>query len=340
MKEQKKRTRIEIWVGGFVLVGILALFVAILLIGKERHYFEKKYEIKTVFSKIAGLRMGAPVKLGGFDVGSVKNLLFNEQGKIEVTLEIRQRFRNQIRQDSLARISTLGLMGDKIVEITVGSIAKPSLKAGETLTSEDPLDTSDIIEIVKPSLKDLERALKNIAEFTERLEKSRGDFSDILGDLKEISYNIRQGEGTIAQLIKDKQTYQDLREFTTSGVKTIKNIEAATDRSLPKVEALVDNAEKASQELKPIIESTKKVSADLEVTMKNLRIASEELPGAIQAGKEAVVNVNKTMKAVQGSWLLGGGAGSEKTPALGRAPARIDIYGTIPLGPTSKENVK
>jgi phospholipid/cholesterol/gamma-HCH transport system substrate-binding protein len=327
MKDKKRGTRTEIWVGGFVVVGIVALFVAILLIGKERHYFEKKYQIKTVFTKIAGLRLGAPVKLGGIDVGNVNNLLFNEQGKIEVILEIRRRFKNQIRQDSMARISTLGLMGDKIVEITVGSTAYPSLGVGETLNSEDPLDVTDIIELAKPSLKDLERALKNIAEFTEKLEKGQGQLTALVDNLKSISDQLTYGEGSLAQLLKDKETYQELRTFTSSGAKAAKDLQETLGRSLPKVEVAVDNAEKASQ--------------DLTVTIKNLRLASEDLPETLRLGKEAMVSINKAVKNVQGSWLLGGGtAGPEKTSALGRAPARIDLYGPMPLGSAPKEGAK
>lgn len=326
MKEQKRKPRTELWVGSFVLVGIVTLFVAILLIGRERHYFEKKYQIKTVFSKIAGLRMGAPVKLGGIDVGNVKNLLFNEQGKVEVLLEIRYRFRNQIRQNSIARITTLGLMGDKIIEITVGTSAAKSLQPGDTLNSEDPLDVSDIIDIIKPSLKDLERTLKNIAEFTDKLESGGGQIYDTLDNLRSLTQQLKSGEGTIPQLLRDKQTYEDLRTFTTSGVKIAKNIETATDRSLPKLELVIDRAEKASKDLVPI--------------MADLRVASQELPGILRSGKEAVDNVNKTMKSVQGSWLLGTSSSVEKTPAMGRAPARVNLYEPLTLGPAPKESRK
>ncbi len=323
MKEKKRGTRIEIWVGGFVLVGILALFVAILLIGRERHFFEKTYQIKTAFSKIAGLRMGAPVKLGGIDVGNVKNVFFDEQGKVEVILEIRYRFNKQIRHNSLARISTMGLMGDKIIEITVGTSAAKALLPGETLNSEDPLDVSDIIEIVKPSLKDLERTLKNLADFTDRLGSSGGQLDQTLNNLRSITQELKSGEGVLPHLLRDKQTYEDLRTLTSSGAKAAQKLETVADR-----------AEKASKDLEPIM-------ADLQISMKNLKAASQELPGIMHSGKEAVDNVNKTMKSLQGNWLLGSGASkAEKTPAMGRAPARVNLYEPIILGPKPQEGGK
>ena len=66
-------------------------------------------------------------------------------GKVRVDLTVAKRYGDRIRKDSVARIDTQGLLGDKIVEITVGTAQAPVVGAGERLASRDPTDLFQVI---------------------------------------------------------------------------------------------------------------------------------------------------------------------------------------------------
>jgi phospholipid/cholesterol/gamma-HCH transport system substrate-binding protein len=81
----------------------------------------------TYFDNVQGLIPGAPIRLAGKDVGTVENVLFSDLGEgrppVQVDLLVEEAVQHRIREDSLATIATIGLLGDKYVEISMGTPA-------------------------------------------------------------------------------------------------------------------------------------------------------------------------------------------------------------------------
>ncbi len=108
---------------------------SIYVLGARARLFEARYTIHADFTEVGGLREGATVRLAGVQIGRVTDVHLAPEpgGKVRVDLTIGRQFADRIRQDSVARIETQGLLGDRIVEITVGTAAAPAVKAGEVL---------------------------------------------------------------------------------------------------------------------------------------------------------------------------------------------------------------
>src|SRR5262249_59218328 len=102
---------------------------------------------------------GATVRLAGVQIGRVTNVVLPPEpgGKVTVVLTIARRFENRIRKDSEARIVTQGVLGDKLVEITIGTTAAPPLKPGEHLTSQEPFETGRVIAEAGEALAGIKR---------------------------------------------------------------------------------------------------------------------------------------------------------------------------------------
>jgi phospholipid/cholesterol/gamma-HCH transport system substrate-binding protein len=113
-----RQHRIDLKVGAFVVGGALLGLVIVLLLGRERHVFEPRVAIHTRFTDVQGLRVGAPVWLSGVSVGTVSGISFSAGGKVvRVDLELTRKFLNWARADSVARIDSQGLLGDKLVSL-------------------------------------------------------------------------------------------------------------------------------------------------------------------------------------------------------------------------------
>ena len=170
------RLGLQIRIGAFILSGLLVFFAIIYLLGAQGRYFERKYDLVAEFTEVGGLIEGATVRLAGVQIGRVTAVELPEQpgGKVRVTVTIARRFSERVRRDSEAKISTQGLLGDKIVEITIGTTAAPALKPGDILATQDSVEMQQMFKAGAETLqtvKELAASLKTTAERVDRITR-------------------------------------------------------------------------------------------------------------------------------------------------------------------------
>ena len=147
MNDERSELGKKLRVGIFVLVALAAFLGMIYALGAKSRLFEAKYTIHADFSEVGGLAEGATVRLAGVQIGRVSGVELPNQpgGKVRVDLSIARRFSDRVRKDSVARIETQGLLGDKIIEITVGTAGAPPIGPGEVIASTDPMDLGQVV---------------------------------------------------------------------------------------------------------------------------------------------------------------------------------------------------
>ena len=193
---------IDLKVGITVLIGLIIFFFFIITIGTESNIFSKSYGLKVFVTDIEGLANGSMVTLGGLKVGNVDKMEFvNRNGKtgIDVFLSIKNTYKAQITEHSTATIKTIGLLGDRYVDITIGQPSDRSLEEEEYLT-------------LKPSFS-LENFATNLGN---NLDSTMRDFSSLMADLKIITNDINSGRGTLGRLIKSSSTVDEIDRFVVS----------------------------------------------------------------------------------------------------------------------------
>jgi phospholipid/cholesterol/gamma-HCH transport system substrate-binding protein len=124
------------------------------------------------------------------------NLPGKPGGKVRVDLAIAERFADRVRKDSIARIETQGLLGDKIVEITVGSAAAPATQPGDTIASRDPADIGQVVSQGAQTVKDVAAVAATLRETAEGLQQSR-----LLEDAGVTMANARKVTDQIARIV-------------------------------------------------------------------------------------------------------------------------------------------
>ena len=172
----RAQVSLQIRIGAFILAGLLVFFAIIYLLGAQARYFERKYDLVAEFTEVGGLIDGATVRLAGVQIGRVTAVVLPEQpgGKVRVTLTIARRYAERIRRDSEAHIATQGLLGDKIVEISLGSTAAPALQPGETVASREPFEMQQMFKAgveTMQTVKELAASLKGTAARVDRIAK-------------------------------------------------------------------------------------------------------------------------------------------------------------------------
>jgi phospholipid/cholesterol/gamma-HCH transport system substrate-binding protein len=146
------------------IIVAVAIAVAVVFWVKTTDFSARNYKLKTYFTYADGVKIDSIVKLAGIEAGRVEKVDFNYDGDTRVELELTINSKAQIREDSIAFISTSGLIGDAYIGITPGSSAKPFVKDGATLASEDPIEMRKLMKKAEAIAENLDKTLVEIKE--------------------------------------------------------------------------------------------------------------------------------------------------------------------------------
>ncbi|MEI7812888.1 MAG: MlaD family protein [Ignavibacteria bacterium] len=195
----------KVRLGAFVIFGTALMILAVFLIAGKESLFSPAYTIKSRFTTVEGLRNGAMVRLSGINIGSIKDIeLANDTtGNVIVTMRIGMDVMNFIRQDTRASIETEGLVGNKIIVLSVGSTAYNVIRDNGYVRSVAPVNMAQIIAEGQGTIS----YLKSITK----------DFSEIMD-------KINSGEGTIGKIINDNELYDAATHITRSADKSLTSI--------------------------------------------------------------------------------------------------------------------
>jgi len=204
--------QMQLRIGALVLVGIVLFIGFVLSIGKRSTLFQEKYSLWASFSSTEGLAVGSPVRLAGVTVGNVTRITFGREPRdrrIAITLSVERRVQDRIREDSVASIGTIGLVGDKVLEITVGSYDRPILQAGAQLGSVDPPDYFRLLQKGDRILDNVTRISTSLDEFLSGGGKTeKRTLNDALRSLQTTLVEIEKGQGLAHELIYGKESGQ------------------------------------------------------------------------------------------------------------------------------------
>jgi phospholipid/cholesterol/gamma-HCH transport system substrate-binding protein len=207
MTERQTQLRIGI----LVLTGLLLFVGFVLSVGKRSAMFEERYSLWTTFSSTEGLTVGAPARLAGVQVGNVTRIGFGpdpRDRRIVMTLTLERRVQDRIREDSVASIGTIGLVGDKVLDITVGSHDRPVLPAGGRLASTDPPDYTRLLQKGDRILDHVTRISASLDEFLaggETTTVGRRNLTDAMRSLRTTLVELEKGEGLLHALIYGRE---------------------------------------------------------------------------------------------------------------------------------------
>ncbi len=235
---------IALKVGAFVFVGLIALMVFVLR-ANELNFLNRGYIVKCIFPDVHGLKVNSPVRVSGVSAGEVKSVTIiydsaSKKSSVEVECAIKQGI--QFPVDSRVEIISVGLLGDKGIEITPGVDYGHMVQPGYVLMGQAEVSIQDLIasgrDIADEMKKSLHRLNKIIGddEFFGSIKKSVdkvGEASDeakqAIKDVRDIIGAIKSGEGTIGRFIYDDTVYTlleimifDLNRDTTSLIRDLK----------------------------------------------------------------------------------------------------------------------
>ena len=204
-----KNTR-PVVVGLFIIIGIAILVVAVFTLGGQKKTFVKGFTVNTVFDDVNGLVPGNNVWLSGVKIGTVKKITFMPDSRVLVSMVIQKSLEKNIHKDGKTKISSDGLIGNKIVVIIGGTPSMPEIKDGDYLGTQKALSTDEMLATLQANNKNL---------------------LAITGSFSRISHKIDSGNGVIGTLLNNEETSRKVNASLTSLQSTMSNFQAVSQRS-------------------------------------------------------------------------------------------------------------
>ena len=209
-------------VGIFVLVALVIGASIAFAIGAQENVFAPKTTYHAIFHDVGGLQRGNTVRVAGVNVGSVTDVVIGESGSIEVRFRIIDDATHLIRGEpgvllanadpkpSVAAIGSKGLLGDRIIEITVGAEEYPEWDP------ELPIPVSvggGIMALAERTLTEAEGTARNLRLATDPFadQEFSNDLKETARNLAKASGMIASGDGTIGRLMHDAELGADVK---------------------------------------------------------------------------------------------------------------------------------
>lgn len=226
----------ELKVGLLLLLALAVLAAGIFFIGEESQLFVRKIDYHTEFINVSGLKAGNPVQLNGVDCGQVERVILPEDVTatgIRVDFSIARRYANRVRDDSRAKIKTLGLLGDKFIEITSGSPDEEMIPEGGFVPAAPATNVDALLASGEDTMENVAAISSSLRTILDRMEKGQGLAGELIGTtetserLKEavvstlenvdaISSRLERGEGPLGRLLQDRELGDRLENAVTS----------------------------------------------------------------------------------------------------------------------------
>ena len=297
----KKRLSLEFKVGLFTIIALLLLFVFIFTQTKKGQW--RGYEIGVTFDYIGGLDIGAPVRLSGVRVGEVRSIEILSEPMPKVLIKLRLKRDVKIGKNSRITIRTLGIIGEKYVEILPSS-EKEYISKGEIVEGVNPLSLEKFVSIGQDAIFNLNSILTDIKKLTSDVKVQK----NIREILKETSTASKQMNTVLRQL----------KTLSVSIDKTNKEIRKVIKENSPKIAKVLDNTntlvltskseiEKTMGEIRKFAETGKDVKraiAKLENTTDKIntffeKLQSEGLIAQIMQDKDFLAQLKTEVEYLQ-----------------------------------------
>jgi len=263
MPSQQEVKWSQLKVGVIVLVAIVLLCSLLFLMtsASGMGLFSKKMVVTTYFDNSAGLKVGAPVSLEGVTVGEVTHVLLSTDPKrkltpVKIVMKLDPRYHTSLHKDSLASLSTVGVLGDTVVDINSQTAVGPELQTGDELKTLQTPNLQDVVKASQGTVESLNVILAKVNGIVDSIQKGQGSAGKLIMDpalyneatstvheLHVLTVNLNSGKGSAGKLLHDDDLYNKLNDTSAKLDKIAADLDAGKGSAgkLLKDDALYDN---------------------------------------------------------------------------------------------------
>ncbi len=300
-----KFNKFERVAGLFVLVafsGIVAFAVAVAI---QKGFFEKKVTLQTTLESADGVREGTAVSMQGLRIGQVETVELVSAHEVRVSFRMSHKYLDKVRTDSVVRAVRPFIIGEKTLDVSIGSSEAAPVLEMALLKSSPTTDIMDLISgrTLGPYVEMLGRMAENLKFVAEAfVDPKRSQalvrmFDDMAPLLRNASTLTSEANVLLKAVNKDKQL--------VTVVNNLVSITSEIHKAMPEV---TKHSPEMLGHLSKIARNMAVLTDELQKTLPIMQKLAPEIPRASERALEALDETVVTLKALQKSFLLKGSA--------------------------------
>ena len=324
-------------VGVVVLIALIAVMAGIFLVGQRAHLFVKKFPYETRFDSASGLVAGNPVRLNGVTVGNVLEVVLSPNPAdrtVRVVYDVDRRAAPRLRKGTRASIKTIGLLGDKYIELEGGTAEEPEVEIGGSIPQAPGAGLEKLLEGSGDLLADLggiARSLKNILKRTEEGKGFLGALTSespesarlgngltaTLESLNSILRRVDKGQGLAGKLLSDEKYGKETTDALKGAVHSLQSVFSRLDESMKsnsgalaalisdpegkkKLYGFLDNLSTAASSLATVIGQLEKGNGTLAILLRDEKFG-REFTGHLNSFSKSLDSIGQKLDSGQGT---------------------------------------
>ena len=281
-------------VGVFVLTAVALLFLSLTFNKQVTRLFAQKFHLNAYMTNAQGVSTDTHVFISGLDVGKVSKLSLSDDNRIQVTMEILERFHRLIRTDSTAEISKLSVIGNTAIDIKPGSTDKPMVTNDATIALTEPLSMDQMMAQVSPVLLDVKATLAQVNQLSHAVDPK--DLNETVHNLAALTANLKVITGQFASAEGTATTQTAMQNLAA----TLKETQAR----LAEMQPLIKNANAASADIPGLVAQSRKLVTQLNTTIGTVNVQMQALPDMVTRTREILDQTDATLQALQNTWPI------------------------------------
>lgn len=260
MPSQQQVRWSQLRVGIVVILASITLGVLIFLMSGPSGLFTRKITLKAYFDNAGGLRVGAPVRLEGVDIGNVTDVaVVPEHGKtpVQVKFKVSTRYPGAVKKDSTAMMSTAGVLGETFMDIDSREATQAAAADGDELKTKEQPDFQDVVRASQGTIQNVDILVRRVDRIVGQIENGKGSIGKLIYDeslydklnasLNQVQGMITQissGKGSVGKLLYSDDLYNKLNASIDNVNKLVDEVQAGngTVGKLLKDPSLYNNA--------------------------------------------------------------------------------------------------
>lgn len=227
MPSQQEVKWSQLKVGVIVLVASIILVTLLFLMTSASGLglFSHKLTITTYFENSAGLKEGGAVNLQGVTIGAVKHITVvntpdHKLTPVKVVMKLDEKYASSLKKDSKASLSTVGVLGDTIIDINSQFAVGPPLRDGDELKTLETPSLTDVVKASQGTIESLNVILSKMNVIVDNLQSGKGSVGRLINnpelydkanatvnELLVLEKNLNAGRGSIGKLMTDDTLY-------------------------------------------------------------------------------------------------------------------------------------
>ncbi|GAB3926284.1 MlaD family protein [Mucilaginibacter myungsuensis] len=309
-----KENKRAITVGIFIFLGIALFVLGIFTLGNGQKSFGGGLNVSAVFNDVGGLKKGGAVWFSGVKVGNITDIRFTGPSEVTVKMTIDEKIQSYVHNNAGVKISSDGLIGNKIIVLDPGSSHAPVIQNGDVLHAEKILSTEEITKTLQENNINLLSITNDLKKVTKQMAEGKGVVGTLLSDsvladkFRSIVQNLN------ATTLATQRMAGDLQKFGTklNSKGTLADNLLTDTSTYKKLTASVNNLKQTTASAAQMVDNMNKASDKLNGTNSIIGVLLNDPKGAVKVQsslnylQEASIKLNDDLEAVQHNFFLKG----------------------------------